>query len=156
IGVETDQDLVPFRYRAQEGDRVAVFGRWIADCGHTDFHTEIHPPLVLVTAREGGGAIDTNIAVPPTEATSSFIVSRPWLVGQTFESDNLPVIDHLVNEVVKVETQRSLRVEAHPKIHKPYSGLYLISYVVRPPTPRRSPNDRLMVSFHFTVRHGIA
>jgi hypothetical protein len=155
IGVETDQDLVPVGYRARQGDRVAVFGRWIADCGHDDFHTEIHPPLVLVTAREGAGAVDPNIGLPPTEATSSFIISRPWLVGQTFDADNLPLIPHLVNEVYKAETDRSFRVEAHPQIYKPYSNLYLINYTLRPPTQRRSPNDRLIVNFHFTVRHGI-
>jgi hypothetical protein len=44
LGAETDQDLIPPTYRAMEGDRVLVFGRWIADCGHDDFHSEIHPP----------------------------------------------------------------------------------------------------------------
>jgi hypothetical protein len=156
LGVETDQDLVPLRYRANEGDRVAVFGRWSADCGHTDFHTEIHPPLLLVTARPGGGAVDPNMPFPLTEATSSFIISRPWLVSQRFEVDNEAIRQHLINEVAKVEESRSLRVEAHPKIRKPFSGDYLIGYTLRPPTPRRSPNDRLSVSFHFTVRHGVA
>jgi hypothetical protein len=47
-------------------------------------------------------------------------------------------------------------VEAHPRIHKAFSGLYFITYVVRPPTPRQSVLDRLLVNFHFTVRHGVA
>lgn len=28
-------------------------------------------------------------------------------------------------------------------------------FIVRPPTPRRSPNDVLRVSWHFTARHGV-
>jgi hypothetical protein len=54
LGVETDRDLIPPTYRVIEGDRVAVFGRWIVDAGHADFHTEIHPPLLVATARPGG------------------------------------------------------------------------------------------------------
>jgi hypothetical protein len=155
LGVETDQDIVPPVYRAIEGDRVAVFGRWVVDCGHTDFHTEIHPPLLLVTARPGGGAVDRNRAFPPSEATSSFLISRPWLVGQRFEVDDEAIRQHLINEVEKVETFRSLRVEAHPKISKPFSGIHLFGYTLRPPSPRVHPDDRLMVNFHFTVRHGV-
>jgi hypothetical protein len=147
LGVETDQDLVPFDYRAVERDRVAVFGRWIVDCGHKPFHTEIHPPLLLVTARPG--------SFPETESTSVRVISRPWLVGQTFEVDNLPFAPHMLNEVIKTQTLQSTRVEAHPHMLKPFSGIHLINFVVRPPTARRSPNDRLMVSFHFTVRHGV-
>ena len=43
--------MVPAAYRAQVGDRVAVYGRWIVDAGHDDFHSEIHPPLLLARAR---------------------------------------------------------------------------------------------------------
>jgi FG-GAP-like repeat len=149
LGVETDQDLVPFDYRAVEGDRVAVFGRWISDCGHKPFHTEIHPPLLLVTARPG--------SFPETESTSVTVISLPWLVGQRFEVDDLPFAPHMLNEVIKTQTPLgSTRVEAHPHILKPFSGVHLVNFAVRPPTPRRSPNDRLMVSYHFTVRHGVA
>lgn len=30
-------------YVPQEGDRIAVMGRWILDCGHASFHSELHP-----------------------------------------------------------------------------------------------------------------
>jgi len=143
LGVETDQDLVPPAYRAREGDRVVVLGRWIADCGHTDFHAEIHPPLLLVTARAAGGA-----------ATAVSLISRPWLVGQRFQPDDEPIRQHLLNEVIKVETFRSTRVEAHPRILPPFSRPARIDFTVRPPR-RRSPKDRLVVSYHFTVRRGV-
>jgi hypothetical protein len=52
IGVETDYLLVPqaFRDLIVDGARVATFGRWIVDCGHDDFHTEIHAPLLMAVA----------------------------------------------------------------------------------------------------------
>ena len=51
LGVEIDQGLVPSAWQLQTGDRVCVWGRWIVDTGHDDFHTEIHPPALLVGAR---------------------------------------------------------------------------------------------------------
>lgn len=40
-----------------EGDLLFVAGRWVVDCGHSDYHTEIHPPSVVIFARtiEHGG-----------------------------------------------------------------------------------------------------
>lgn len=143
LAVETDRDLVPPAYRPREGDRVAVFGRWIVDCGHTDFHSEIHPPLLLASAHKD------------RRATAVSVISRPWLVGQRFTVDDEPIRGHLANEVIKVETLRSARVEAHPKILKPFAGVQRMEFLVRPPSARRSPGDRLMVSFRFIVRHGV-
>lgn len=51
IELEIDRGLLPSLYRPRKGDRVAICGRWIVDCGHDIFSTEIHPPLVLATAR---------------------------------------------------------------------------------------------------------
>jgi hypothetical protein len=163
LGVETDRKLVPEKYRARAGDRVAVFGRWITDCGHNDFHTEIHPPLLLAVARPGGGAVDTTGFPPPrptfypdSEATSTYVISRPWLVGQRFPPDNEALRKHLIHEVEKIAALASLRVEAHPYIHPPFSTTTLLHFRVRPPTRRRSPCDELRVKFHFTVRHGVS
>lgn len=159
VGVETDVDLVPLNYRVQYGDRVAVWGRWIVDAGHPDFHTEIHPPLVLATGR----------ATSPDETTTT-VIGRPYLTGQTWPDGG--VVDHLMAEAEKVRNlfslnpfaDRSKRVEAHePIMEKAWQGTYSMSYTVRPPTPRKLAGDpmsavaadRLMASFHFTVRTGV-
>src|SRR5207302_7405860 len=136
LGVETDQDLVPLEYRAREGDRVAVFGRWIVDAGHSDFHTEIHPPLLLVTARQGGGAVTTQ-SFPPAEATSVRVISRPYFVSQEFGDGALR--QHLKNEIRKLEEIfASTRVEAHPHIRpKPFAGVHLLGFTASPAGPRR-------------------
>jgi hypothetical protein len=164
LGVETDQDLVPVSFRGQvtDGARIAVFGRWIADCGHDDFHTEIHPPLLMAVARPTPLTGDPD--QPPgglTEVTSVRIMSRPFTVSQQFDEGNF--VAHLITEVGKVEATGlfgiplSVRVEAHPNVFtRPYDGLTLIKLLVKPPSPRRTPLDRLKVSFHFTHRRGVA
>jgi hypothetical protein len=180
LGVEIDQGLIPDLYRVHKGDRVAVFGRWIADCGHDDFHSEIHPPLVISSASGSAGG----------EATHSITISRPYLVSQEFDTGPLP--RHMLNEIVKAMGIASYmpeagvlgtlgatsfcpallipfppipwppylpcttRIEAHPKIMpKPFSGIQGIKYLVRPPSPRSDPGDKLIVQYHFTVRSGV-
>jgi hypothetical protein len=153
LGVESDQDLIPPAYRVQDGDRVAVFGRWIVDCGHGDFHTEIHPPLLVATARAQQVTTSTG-AAGPLDGTFCSLIGRPFLVGQEFGDGALR--GHLINEILKAETFRSARLEAHPQLlPKPFDGLFLIPLTIRPPSPRRSPRDRLVVSYQFTVRSGI-
>jgi hypothetical protein len=173
--VETDMGLLPPNYRPRDGDRVAVFGRWIVDSGHNDFHTEIHPPLLIASAsreREGIGQV-----------TRSRVISRPYLVGQDFGDGT--TYKHLVREVMKAGgllgftsdwgwfgrllnplgglfgfggIPSSTRLEAHPTVYaKPFVGDQVMSYIVRPPSPRRGVDDRgrVHVAYHFTTRTGV-
>jgi hypothetical protein len=158
IGVETDQGLVPEEFRLQDRDRVCVFGRWIVDAGHEDFHSEIHPPLLLVSARGVPKAGDPDRPqAGPLDVTVSRVVSRPYLVSQEFGDGALKA--HLLEEIGKVLNPvfpLSTRVEVHPRfLPKPFYGTQVISYTVRPPRPRLSPQDRLIATFHFTVRSGV-
>ena len=91
-------------------------------------------------------------------------MSRPYTVSQRFSEGNF--IDHLLAEVDKVETTIfgipfSTRVEAHPTVFTtPYDGRPYIKLLVQPPPhPASSPvfhPQKLMVSFHFTHRAGVA
>lgn len=164
IGVETDQGLVPpsFQKLIVPGARIATFGRWIVDCGHSDFHTEVHAPLLMAAATPAPPPAGTPGA---SQMTSVQIMSRPYTVSQQFAEGNF--IDHLLAEVGKVETTifgipLSTRVEAHPTVFTtPYDGRPYIKLLVQPPPRKRvnpivSPVQRLMVSFHFTHRTGVA
>jgi hypothetical protein len=167
LGVETDFLLVPkaFQDLIVDGARVATFGRWIVDCGHDDFHTEVHPPLLMAVATP---------APPPagrpsgaSEMTQVQIMSRPYTVSQLFDGGTTNFAQHLAIEVGKVEDTtfgfpHSTRVEAHPKLlTPPYDGRPFIKLLVQPPPLKhRGPIDlpiprKLMVSFHFTHRTGI-
>jgi len=75
LGIEADPVNVPPEYQPLDGDRVVVFGRWIIDSGHDDFHTEIHPPLLLVSAR----AADRN-------RTHARLIGRAYFVSQLFRN----------------------------------------------------------------------
>jgi len=207
LGFETDQGLVPSFYRdhVKAGDRVVMFGRWIADCGHPDFHTEMHPPLVTAFGRATTGA-------DGQPHTTTEVISRPYLTSQTFE-DGKGIRHHMFNELVKGlavpacepfeflvnkalhedvgcrdtvcipipftddqichdvfcdEVPRwftlpcTTRFEAHqnfePKtfnFDSKDNGPKSMSYIVSPPIPRQCEKRKLLVSAHFTVRHGV-
>jgi hypothetical protein len=165
IGIEIDQGLVPqtFQQQITDGTRVAVFGRWIVDCGHEDFHTEIHPPLLMATATPMAPPAGVTDA---SEMTHVEIMSRPFSTSQKFEEGNF--VDHLITEVAKVEDTflgipSSWRVEAHPTVlTPPYEGRPFIELLVQPPPRPLSPHptpllpETLVVNFHFTHRHGVA
>jgi hypothetical protein len=145
IGLELDNSLVPSAYKPKLNDRTAVWGRWIVDAGHDDFHTEIHPPLIMVGARPSGGG------------TKVSVYTRPYLVSQDFGDGGL--LEHLVIEVAKVDAQifgipvpLSTLIRAHPRLMpKPFAGLNIVSFKVRPP-PRTDPRDSLQVRMSFTRR----
>jgi hypothetical protein len=201
LGFETDQGLVPSFYRShvKAGDRVAMFGRWITDCGHADFHTEMHPPLLTAFGR-----VNTESAGQPKTTTE--VISRPYLTSQIFE-DGKGARHHMYNELVKGlavpacepfefivnkalhedigcrdtvcipipftddelchdvfcdEVPRwftlpcTTRFEAHQNfVPKAFKGQQTMSYIVSPPIPRQCEKRKLLVSAHFTVRHGV-
>src|SRR5262249_17467791 len=140
-----DHGLVPQGYRVTHGGRVAIFGTWAADCGHPEnYHAEIHPPLLIVQA----GAADT-------EKTKTRLIGRPFTVTQEFGDGAL--LHHLCNEFKKINKLDSYHVEAHVQVDNvPFRGLKLMSWIVRPPSARRRDGDRLVTTFQFTVRTGVA
>jgi hypothetical protein len=150
LHVETDQGLLPTHYRPQRGDRVVTFGRWIVDCAHEIWQSEIHPPLLVVAARS------TSL-----QWTHSTILGRPYLVSQEFDHGALRA--HLIREIVKVIPKvptipipGSTHVGAHPAfLRKPFSGIQVMKFVVRPPQSSDSTHVPT-VRFHFTVRRGVA
>jgi hypothetical protein len=150
IAVEQDYGLIPDAYkpRVEMADRVAVFGRWIIDCGHDNWQSEIHPPLLTAVARP-------NIA---SQLTRVDIVANPYLVDQEFEHGG--ILNQLEYELAMVNTPLpfvpfSARVKARAGYISPVKGLQVFSFRIRPPAPRTSSSSRLYVRMHLTARTGV-
>src|SRR5450755_134572 len=153
LELEIDRGLLPADYRPQLGDRVAVLGRWIVDCGHPDFSTETHPPLLLAAARAASD-----------DQTSVTLMSRAFLVSQYY--DGKPLIPYFTDKVVALEVEAVLLgplvaalppIEARPNlVSPPFSGIQIFGFVVRPPRPRNNPSERLLLSYHFVTRSGVS
>lgn len=150
LGVEQDIDLIPEDYRPAEGaiERVAVFGRWIVDCGHDNWHSEIHPPLLTAVGRPDPNANLTRVS----------LIARPYLVDQEFENGG--ILDELAHDLALVNSPLPFipfldRVSAQASFLPPTRGLELFSFLVRPPTPPPSPQHSLYFRMHLTARPGV-
>ena len=180
LAVETDSGNVPsalkdFSDTVRVGDRIAVFGRWIVDAGHSvsttvgdSYRAEVHPPMLMAIGgtRPGSAAGET--------LTRVVVTSRPYLVQQVYTTDistiyddsapnDGPLLQHLNNEVDKLHgvIPSSATIEAHPKIaSKPFSGVHLFRLSIRPPAAGGGIGgivvpSQVQVSFQFTCRTGV-
>jgi len=59
-------------YLPHEGERIAMRGRWIIDCGHNDFHAELHP----ITFMAFGHAVGPKTVV--------HVISNPYRVTKLY------------------------------------------------------------------------
>lgn len=137
FATEVEAGMVPVPYRAVDGDRVAVYGRWIVDAGHNDFHAEIHPPLLLARAQVVN-AQGANVYPDGGAITQVQFWSRPYQAAQKFtdgSSKNLCLQDYVEN----ISETLSDIVAYPPIFPKPFDGIHLVSFVVRPPVPTPPP-----------------
>jgi hypothetical protein len=170
LGVEMDGRLLPsqFTQGVHDGDRLAVFGRWIIDAGHNNYRAEIHPPLMMASASP----------LKDVNGSRALFVSRPFLTANTYTVDTNQIYNdaasddgtfyaHMINEVAKVvcpipflPIPCSTQVEAHVKVKSyPFQGVQLLHFLVRPPSDpvhAIATVQKLSVSYHFTVRTGCA
>ncbi len=155
LHVEIDSAFIPQPYRAVENDQVAVFGRWIVDCGHPVYQTEIHPPLMFVKASRD----------PNGRATFSKIIGRPYLISQDF-GDGKTLRNHLNDQISDLLGKSFIplpigvayandHLVAKPNIaSKPFTGTHWMIFYVRPPRSGEK-YQKAYVSYNFTVRSGV-
>jgi hypothetical protein len=152
IGMEMDGGLVPDQYKPVEGDRVCLWGRLIVDAAHDDFHTEIHPPLLMVSARPTRSA-QQHPNSPTFDATTVQITTRPFLVSQEFDHGGL--FNHLLVQLGETAANPlpTGHIDAHPRLMPmPFAGLQSVFFDIQPPSPRRRLRDRLIVESTITRR----
>jgi hypothetical protein len=169
LPMEIEGNLVPDPYKAVQGDRVVLYGRWIVDAGHEDFHSEIHPPMLMARAH----CIDATGATCPPRADATTWVqiwSRPYQGSQLFASPKLPqllpdgvapspevgtpLLPYLTSAI---ETLGEF--DTYPELFpKPFTGIHLISLQIDPPTPRATGHigpavaiKHLECSYHLTT-----
>src|SRR5262249_8760917 len=149
LGVEVDKGLVPNEYRVMDGDRVVTFGRWIVDCGHSDHHTELHPPTLVAVGRAAN-----------SQTTRVKLFMPPFAVSQEFNGKGF--MEHLIDEALKVAGVTNLlgipsstQMEAKPTLLPPFKGVLTMSLLVRPPGDRPTARDVIGVSYFLGLRPGV-
>jgi len=59
-------------YIPREGERIVMRGRWIIDCGHPDFHAELHPITFMAFAHAQGAKTVVHVLSNPYRVTQLY------------------------------------------------------------------------------------
>jgi hypothetical protein len=100
-------------YIPQEGDRIAMRGRWLIDCGHADFHGELHPITFMAFGHEEGKKTVVHVLANPYRVTQLYGPSGIEAITPTNpQGKTLPAA---FEESVNTLVNRSLFIEGpHP------------------------------------------
>jgi hypothetical protein len=128
---EIEQWQIPNGYRPQPGDRMTMTGRWVIDCGHEDWHPELHPyesfvsthlehragalggmqsvATIIVTGTWQGEALDLEVWPPPRPSACAQLhvekESGGLLLGVKPIAEHLLPADNPNHGVFHVEAQ---------------------------------------------------
>jgi hypothetical protein len=142
----------------QQGDRIATTGQWILDCGHADYHSELHNMEFLAFGHAEGSETVAHAFAEPYDVTNLFVMD-PSLVtdfsddSRFTESVSQPFGPYLYNELVGIATA-AIQTE-HPFAHNlimPTPTQWPPWYVCAPP----GSSGSLDYSSHFTTRPGVS
>jgi hypothetical protein len=142
----------------QQGDQIAFYGRWIVDCGHDDFHTEMHPPsLVSFGHQQGAGTTVVHSFYYPYEVTELYSPSPDQVANLANtarftdpKTKTLP--GYFVDELLRVIQGEHDRIQAHILMKAP--PVQPLTWYACAPSPRPA-GSKLTASYQYTARPGI-
>jgi hypothetical protein len=138
------------------GDRLALMGHWIIDCGHTDYETEIHPLTFMAVAHAEG------------DRTVGWMFYNPYHVTQVYSPD-IAIAGHvddagrfadpLVKTFPSYLVDDVLRLLNGTKDHLGGAVLLEAEHASPPPwrvcAPLGTSGRHLRVEYHFALRPGV-
>jgi len=148
------------------GDHVAAWGLYIIDCGHTDFHTEIHPTTFLAFSHTDGKTTTVHTFFNPYRE-SQLYNPDPNLVNQVNDNtrfankDTKPFPPALVDAILRIgglgeapfKSARQLSVHmvemANTESPPPL-------YVCAPGAGKPGFSGGAEVSYNLTIRPGVS
>ena len=99
---EVEQWLVPVGFRPDPGDRINMTGRYAVDCGHSDWHAELHPIQSYVSSHTQGSSRPN--VVGGTELVATLVVTGGW-DGNTLDFDIWPAARLAATAQLKFEQE---------------------------------------------------
>jgi hypothetical protein len=165
IHTEIEQGLIPHSspdtflqgFEPANGDTIAAYGRWIIDCGHGDFHTEIHPPALLSFAHQQGAATVAHAFFDPYRVTELYSpdpgVSTAFGNNARFNDSNTQQLpSYFVSELLRIIQGTDSQITAHTLLTTP--SIRSVTWYTCAPG-QKPTGGKLSASYHFTTRPGV-
>ncbi|HEX8110148.1 MAG TPA: hypothetical protein VF516_20600 [Kofleriaceae bacterium] len=132
-------------------DRTVIFGRWIVDCGHPDFHTEIHPPLLSV------------VGYATTDQRSDYTIEgRPFLTSQHFNGESWwqnaqesLAKGNAACMFVPPLLPCPFNVDWSSTMLPPFAGTTTMVFYIRPSSPPPTPTSTMKMRGRVYLRPGV-
>jgi hypothetical protein len=141
----------------QAGDRVAVMGSWVVDCGHTDFHSELHSITFMAFGHREGDATVAHAFYNPYEVAQVFNPD-PSLSGKVDDpgvltsSASQDVLHFLVTAIIRLasgaDRQATAPVMLEPNTQSPTPWTVC--------APAGTSGHHLAISYDFSIRPGVS
>lgn len=155
FAASTGSNIAP-GFTPQAGDRVAVLGSWVVDCGHTDFHSELHSVTFMAYGHRVGAATVAHAFYNPYGVAQVFN-PNPGLAGRVTDrsilsspsTQDLP--SYLTSEILRL-AQGIDRQPIAPAVLEPNMESPTPWVVCAPPG---TAGTHLAVSYDFSVRPGV-
>lgn len=101
----------------QVGDRALVIGRWIIDCGHGDYGTELHPMSFLAWSHAAGTSNVVHAYMNPYRDSERYspdlsILGHVADTSRFSQPDVKPFVPYLIDEVVRLLTGKTDRLRS--------------------------------------------
>jgi hypothetical protein len=167
IHTEIDQGLLPHDasdptkflegFVPANGDTISAAGRWIVDCGHGDFHTEVHPPAFLSFAHQQGATTVAHALYDPYRPTELYspdpsLANDFASLDRFTDPDTQALPTYFANELLRIIEGDHDQIVAH-QLLKP-NDLRSVSWYVCAPGPKPA-GAKLATSYRFTTRAGV-
>jgi hypothetical protein len=86
--IEWEEAFFPSAFRPAVGDRAWMLGRWVFDCGHSPYLTEIHPPKAVAHTRFAPTVLPGDTAPSLTNKTFVWIHGRGGYYNRSVAQQN--------------------------------------------------------------------
>lgn len=139
----------------QVGDRALVLGRWIIDCGHGDYGTELHPMSFLAWSHPAGSSNVVHAYMNPYRDSERYspdlsILGHVADTSRFAQSDVKPFVPYLIDEVVRLLAGKTDRLRSQE----------LLEAVTVPPPPwtvcaPAGSHGKLVVRYDLVTRPGV-
>lgn len=133
-----------------EGERIAMRGRWIIDCGHNDFHAELHPITFMAFGHAVGPKTVVHAISNPYRVTELY----GFGTGEVNSSPKGTPFPQALEETVTSVTQKSVAgipaaITLKTSIERTQPST--TPWIVCPPGPKGQQN----LKSHFVTRKGV-
>ncbi len=140
------------------GDAIAAQGDWVLDCGHPDYHSELHELTFLAYGHDSGNSAVVHTFYNPylpselynANSSLSAQVNNPAALTSTGTVPLIP--NYLINTVYGVATNKTTTPIEVPMLVAP-STVAPSPFTVCPPNTSGSSTQ---ISYEFDVRPGVS